>query len=108
MPRAISPRDLAALVGAGAEVRIIDVRKRPAFDADPVVIAGAGWGDPELVEDWGPALREGPAVVCYCVHGHEVSQGAAARLDQLGVDVRYLEGGIEEWKAFGGATAAKG
>ena len=41
-----------------------------------------------------------PAVL-YCVHGHEVSQGAAAILRRQGYDVRVLEGGIEAWREAG-------
>ena len=46
-------------------------------------------------------------VICYCVHGHEVSQGASATLCDLGIDARYLEGGIAEWKAAGGDVTGK-
>jgi hypothetical protein len=41
------------------------------------------------------------------VHGHEVSQGAAARLRALGVTARYLEHGLEGWREGGGALAPK-
>ena len=41
--------------------------------------------------------RERP-VVAYCVHGHEVSQGAAATLRKAGIQAAYLEGGIAGWK----------
>jgi hypothetical protein len=42
------------------------------------------------------------------VHGHEVSQGAAKALRELGYAARYLEGGLEEgWKASGGALIGK-
>jgi rhodanese-related sulfurtransferase len=48
-------------------------------------------------------LRAASAVVVYCVHGHEVSQGVAAVLQQRGIAARYLEGGIEEgWRTVGG------
>ena len=46
-------------------------------------------------------------VVCYCVHGHEVSQGAAAAIRDLGIDARYLKGGIEDWKTASGRLAPK-
>lgn len=107
MKRAITIKELAALAETPGAVRILDVRKRPAFDADAVVIAGAAWRDHERVADWGPGLAGGGPVVCYCVHGHEVSQGAADALRRLGVDARYLRGGIEGWKRSGGALAAK-
>jgi len=46
-------------------------------------------------------------VVCYCVCGHEVSQGASEELRRLGIDARYLEGGTDGWKATGGRLAPK-
>jgi hypothetical protein len=41
------------------------------------------------------------------VHGHEVSQGAAAALSDLGFAARYLEGGIEAWTEAEGALDSK-
>lgn len=41
------------------------------------------------------------AVVVYCVHGHEVSQGVCATLRAIGVDAAYLEGGVEGWRLAG-------
>jgi hypothetical protein len=63
------------------------VRKNTAFLAAPDMIRGALRRDPEKL---GTPL--GNNVVVYCVHGHEVSQGAARALG-----ARYLEGGIEHW-----------
>jgi thiosulfate sulfurtransferase len=107
MKRTITAKELAALAQTPTGVRIFDVRKRPAFDADAVVIADAEWRDHLLVDDWGPGLAGGGPVVCYCVHGHEVSQNAIDALRRLGVDARYLRGGIERWKRFGGALTPK-
>ena len=39
--------------------------------------------------------------VLYCAHGHEISQGLVAALRAMGVDARYLDGGIDAWKAAG-------
>jgi hypothetical protein len=64
------------------------VRKNPAFLAAPDMIRGALRRDPEKLG----ALPRADDVVVYCVHGHEVSQGAAKALG-----ARYLEGGIEHW-----------
>lgn len=106
MQTSITAKELADLSG----VTILDVRKRPAFDEDDAVIEGATWRDPFDVAQWGPGLAgggSGDLVICYCVHGHEVSQGAAAALRDLGIDARYLEGGIEDWKEAGGKLAPK-
>ena len=52
-------------------------------------------------------LAPGRPVVAYCVHGHEVSQGAAASLRRAGIKAAYLEGGIAEWKETGLPTRKK-
>ncbi|MCH7936219.1 MAG: sulfurtransferase [Proteobacteria bacterium] len=107
MQTSITTKELADL----SDVTILDVRKKPAYDDDTVVIAGAAWRDPAMIDEWAPGLasdvtRDRP-VVCYCVHGHEVSQGVAAALRDLGLDARYLEGGFDNWKATGGRLAPK-
>jgi rhodanese-related sulfurtransferase len=66
---------------------VVDVRKRPAYLAAPDMIRGALRRDPDKL-----GALPGDDVVVYCVHGHEVSQGAAKALG-----ARYLEGGIEHW-----------
>ncbi len=103
MNTSITPEELADL----SDVTILDVRKKPAYDDDTVVIAGATWRDPAMIDEWGGDVAPDRPVVCYCVHGHEVSQGANADLRRLGFDARYLEGGIEDWKATGGRLAPK-
>ena len=103
MQTSITPKELAGLSG----VTILDVRKRPAYDEDDSVITGAIWRDPAMIGDWGGKLDQDRPVVCYCVHGQEVSQDAAAALRGLGIDDRYLEGGIGGWKATGGRLAPK-
>ena len=107
MQTSITTKELADLSG----VTILDVRKKPAYDDDTVVIAGAARRDPAMIDEWAPGLasdvtRDRP-VVCYCVHGHEVSQGASEELRRLGIDARYLEDGIEDGKATGGRLAPK-
>jgi hypothetical protein len=52
----------------------------------------------------GPASR---AVVCVCVHGHQVSQGAAAKFANAGFNATYLDGGIEAWRARGAPLMRK-
>jgi rhodanese-related sulfurtransferase len=81
---------------------VIDVRRAERFRESPYVIQGALRRDPEAVEAWKQALPRDASVVVYCVHGHEVSQAAAAALG-----ARYLDGGIEAWREQGGALDAK-
>ncbi len=103
MQTSITTKELADL----SDVTILDVRRKPAYDDDTVVIAAAAWRDPAMIDEWGGDVAPDRPVVCYCVHGHEVSQGAAATLRDLGIDARYLEDGIEDWKATGGRLAPK-
>ncbi|MEC4723790.1 rhodanese family chromate resistance protein ChrE [Noviherbaspirillum sp. CPCC 100848] len=88
-------------------VHIVDVRRKPVFDASSSVIAGAVWRNPEEVNTWQSTLDEQREVVVYCVHGHQVSQGCADALVQAGFKARYLEGGFEHWAEEGKPVEAK-
>src|SRR6266571_2840617 len=79
-PTSISAQDLYRSIGIAAA---------------PIV--GAVRRNPDEVQDWRQDLPPGRAVVVYCVHGHEASQGAASALKAAGVDGRYLEHGIAGW-----------
>jgi hypothetical protein len=46
-------------------------------------------------------------VVAYCVHGHEVSQNAAAALAAAGLTAHWLDGGITAWRENGLPTRRK-
>jgi rhodanese-related sulfurtransferase len=94
----ISHDDLYARLGTSAAPLLIDVRKSEAFNADDRLIVGASYRPPQDVARWQSALPAGRAVVAYCVHGHEVSQGVASALQKAGMTARYLEGGIADWK----------
>jgi rhodanese-related sulfurtransferase len=95
------------LAGARAPL-VIDVRKTPTFLAAPDMIAGALRRDPAHVASWVKELPSASSAVVYCVHGHEVSQGVAKALRDVGLSARYLADGIEEgWRAAGGALMQK-
>src|SRR5258708_24304344 len=66
------------------------------------MIAGALRRDPEQAGAWANSLPRASSVAVYCVHGREVSQGVATALGEGGIAARYLEGGIEAWKAGDG------
>jgi rhodanese-related sulfurtransferase len=102
MERTMTCAGLSRRVAGKAAIALIDVRRRPALDADPGLIPGAVWKDPEQVGAWAAGLKPGQPVVAYCVHGHEVSRGVVDRLRALGIEAALLEGGIEAWKAAGG------
>jgi len=94
------------LAGRNAPI-VIDVRRRPAFMESDAMISGALRREPGEAHAWAKSLPSAGAVVVYCIHGHEVSQGAAATLGETGIAARYLEGGFEGWKASEGALDPK-
>jgi len=106
MPRRISPNELIRLIGTDSCPNIVDVRRRPVFEAAARRIAGAVWRDHMRPEEWLPRLRDGRPIVVYCVQGHNVSAIAAARLAAQGADVAILEGGIEAFEVASGPTVA--
>jgi rhodanese-related sulfurtransferase len=95
------------LAGSRAPL-LIDVRRAAAYRSAPDMAAGALRRDPAQVAAWGRELPRAGSVVVYCVHGHEVSQNAATALREMGLNARFLEGGLEEgWKAAGGELTGK-
>ena len=103
----ISADRLNQLIGTPDCPVIVDVRREKAFDESDRMIATAGWRDHEQAAVWVADLPDGAAVVVYCVHGHEVSQDAAAALRSAGVDAVFLADGIEGFIEAGGETVAK-
>ncbi|HEX9390184.1 MAG TPA: chromate resistance protein ChrB domain-containing protein [Usitatibacteraceae bacterium] len=103
----VSVSRLQAHLGRADAPLLIDVRRQAAFETDAQMIAGATWRDPFTVADWAKFLPRHREVVVYCVHGHEVSKNAAAALETHGIKARYLEGGIEQWRAGGGMLCRK-
>jgi rhodanese-related sulfurtransferase len=97
MDASTSPAALRQSLSSSQPPLVIDVRKKPAFLDAPDMIRGALRRDPQRVADWGAALPPAVGVVVYCVHGREVSQGAAQALRAAGRHASYLEGGIEHW-----------
>src|SRR5712692_8718631 len=100
---AISASQLQSEIAAKNPPILIDVRRRPAFLAAREMITGALRREPEQARAWAKTLPSASSVVVYCVHGREVNQGAAAVLNETGITARYLEGGLEGWKAAEGA-----
>jgi rhodanese-related sulfurtransferase len=93
----ITVADLGKAIKSENTPTIYDVRKKPAFDSDPKMIADATWQVHDEVDSWASEIPQGKQVVVYCVHGHAVSQNAAKTLRDKGLDAVYLEGGIAEW-----------
>ena len=80
---------------------LIDVRKAAARAADGRDLAGARWVDPFSLRFEHPVLSGSRPLVFFCVHGHEVSQFAAALALVAGVEARYVEGGFAALVAAG-------
>jgi len=92
---------LGAEQAAVAGALVLDVRRPAAFAQADTVLPGARWRDPGAIDTWAPALPAGCRVIVYCVHGHEVSRGTAQRLHAMGIDARFLRGGIDAWQTAG-------
>jgi rhodanese-related sulfurtransferase len=103
MSPALSPNDLKKLLGSKS-VTLLDVRRKADFDADPHLIPGAAWRNPEEVESWSRELPQGNPVVVYCVKGGSVSQSITDNLNKKQVPARYVEGGLKAWKESGAPT----
>lgn len=101
----VTPSELEARLSVFPPPALVDVRTPEALEAFPEAIAGAPRRDLSAIDSWGRDLEPWRCVVAYCAHGHERSQNAAHALNALGLDARYLAGGIDGWRAAGGATA---
>ena len=102
LPRTIAPGKVdpdAALV--------FDVRREADYAASNEIIPGAMWKNPDKIDAWIGALPLTLDVVIYCVRGGSVSNSVVDRLQAAGVKARFIEGGIEAYKAAGGKIARK-
>ncbi len=106
MNRTITPNDLKPLVEKQS-VTVLDVRRANDFDADKVKLPGAQWKNPEQMAEWSKNLPKDKEVVIYCARGGSVSNSVLDHLLGQGFKARFIEGGIEAWKAAGGATSEK-
>lgn len=103
----ISVAALQASLSKADRPLVVDVRRRPAFRDAGEAIAGALRRDPEAVGEWVRTFPRAASVVVYCARGHDVSQDVARTLAASGIETRYLEGGIRQWQASGGALDRK-
>lgn len=106
MSRTIAPNDLKPLVEKKA-VTVLDVRRSNDYDADKVKLPGAEWKNPEQLADWTAKLPKDKEIVIYCARGGSVSNSVLDGLLSKGFKARFIEGGIEAWKAIGGPVAQK-
>jgi rhodanese-related sulfurtransferase len=97
----LSPNELKKLLDSKS-VTLLDVRRKADYEAEPNLIPGASWRDPEQVESWSRDLPKDRPVVVYCVKGGSVSQSITATLTGQQVNARFVEGGLKAWKEAGG------
>jgi len=97
----LSPNELKKLLDSQS-VTLLDVRRKADYAAEPDLIPGAAWRDPEQVESWSRELPKERPVVVYCVKGGSVSQSITATLTGQQVNARFIEGGLKAWKEAGG------
>jgi rhodanese-related sulfurtransferase len=103
----ILAEDLYQRLGSASAPIVVDVRRTPSFDADDRMIIGALRCPPDDIAAWQRNRKADRPVVVYCVRGHEVSREAAKTLRSLGIDGRYLTGGIAAWVEQGLPTRRK-
>jgi rhodanese-related sulfurtransferase len=103
----ITADELRNRIGTTDAPMIYDVCRPEKFAANDRLVPTARWRNHLDVGDWAREIPYGAEVVLVCVHGHNVSQLAAARLREKGIAARALAGGIEGWKASGAPTVSK-
>jgi rhodanese-related sulfurtransferase len=86
---------------------ILDVRRAADHEASTEQLAGANWMNPELIAEWADRLPTDREIVLYCVRGGGISNSVVDTLQAKGLKARFIEGGIEGWKAAGGKVTAK-
>ncbi|MCW5200543.1 hypothetical protein VU07_01815 [Desulfobulbus sp. F4] len=99
MSSAIRPEELHALLEKQDDLVLLDVRRLQDREADPYMIPGAEWRNPEDFDDWcETVVPAGKKAVVYCLRGGALSTMVTDFLKQRNVECCYLEGGIMAWK----------
>jgi rhodanese-related sulfurtransferase len=104
MDRIIAPDTLKAEL---AGKYVLDVRRAADHAASAEQLAGDCWKNPEDIAQWADELPRDQEIVLYCVRGGAVSNSVVDTLQARGLKARFIEGGIEGWKAADGAVVAK-
>ncbi|MFT5173903.1 MAG: rhodanese-related sulfurtransferase [Gammaproteobacteria bacterium] len=102
----IDADELVRLNGTALAPTVFDVRRPAAIEASGRTIAAAQWRDHSAVANWSDELDPAKDVVVSCVHGHNVSQSAAAMLRSRGLRARTLRDGMDGYIQAGGVTSA--
>jgi len=107
MDRTIKAQDLKEQLAADTNITLLDVRRKADYDAAKDVLPHAEWRDQDKAAEWSGALPKEGSVVVYCVRGGSVSNNVLDELQKKNIPARFLEGGIEAWKAVGNKTETK-
>jgi rhodanese-related sulfurtransferase len=94
LERTIKPADLNP-----DTTLVLDVRREADYAVSSETIPGASWKNPDQISSWIDAVPTAHDVVIYCVRGGSVSNA--------GIKARFIEGGIEGWKAAGRPVSSK-
>ena len=104
MNRTIKPEQLKTQISGKI---ILDVRRESDLATSTEKLANAQWNNPEQIDVWADKLPKDKEIVLYCVRGGGVSNSVVDALQAKGLKACFIEGGIEGWKAAGGAVIAR-
>lgn len=102
MNDSITVPELQSMLARKNEIVLVDVRRKNDATADPLMLPGAVWHDPEDAASWSRQLPYGKEAVIYCVRGGSVSKSTVETLRAAGVKASYVVGGLAAWKDSGG------
>jgi membrane protein DedA with SNARE-associated domain/rhodanese-related sulfurtransferase len=95
-----APSEAAQLIKLGA--RIYDVRSHGYLDAKATRITGSRRLDPNMLTRFNEESPDGPMVYVYCTCAREATSVRVAReLQNRGVRVSVIKGGLRAWKSAG-------
>jgi len=104
-PQSTTPAELAARVGAGEVLQLIDVRE--PFEAQIAKIEGSELIPLAQVEASLDRVRRGVPVILYCHHDSRSRHAAGILRDHGIANVQWLEGGIDAYSATIDTTLAR-
>ncbi|MBF0111645.1 MAG: sulfurtransferase [Desulfamplus sp.] len=105
MENIIKPEELKSIIDNQQDIMILDVRRKSDYEAEPALITGGTWQDPEQIDNWSKSIPENKQVVIYCVKGGSVSKSVSEYLNNKQIKTSYLEGGIKAWQESGGEVS---
>ena len=107
MSKSITAKELDKLLQEKSDLVIVDVRRKPDYEANKEVIPGAVCG---ILSRWSNGEKDLPEqkqVVIYCVRGGSVSQSVSKHLSDAKINVSFIEGGMAAWREAHGKTTPK-